>query len=74
MGAARLAVRIVGSIGRIDHSHLRTGKLGLIVVDYVQLMSGSDGPRLQVDPSSYASISIRSRRNPVSRWSATEKL
>ena len=90
MGAAQLAVRIVGSIGRIDQSHLRTGKLtdeewprlteaieklrtislhidetaglktselranarrlarqcgqlGLIVVDYLQLMSGSDG-------------------------------
>ena len=88
MGAAQLAVRIVGSIGRIDQSHLRTGKLtdeewprlteaieklrnislhidesagltsselranarrlarqcgqlGLIVVDYLQLMSGS---------------------------------
>ena len=89
MGAAQLAVRIVGSIGRIDQSHLRTGKLtdeewprlteaieklrnislhidesagltsselranarrlarqcgqlGLIVVDYLQLMSGSN--------------------------------
>ena len=88
MGAAQLAVRIVGSIGRIDQGHLRTGKLsdeewprlteaieklrtislhidesagltsselranarrlsrqcgklGLIVVDYLQLMSGS---------------------------------
>ncbi len=88
MGAAQLAVRIVGSIGRIDQSHLRTGrltdeewprlieaieklrtislhidetagltsselranarrlsrqcgKLGLIVVDYLQLMSGA---------------------------------
>ena len=88
MGAAQLAVRIVGSIGRIDQTHLRTGKLsdeewprlteaieklrhvslhidetpglttselranarrlarqcgklGLIVVDYLQLMSGS---------------------------------
>src|SRR5512133_2424063 len=27
MGAAQLAVRIVGSIGRINQSHLRTGKL-----------------------------------------------
>jgi replicative DNA helicase len=27
MGAAQLAVRIVGSIGRIDQGHLRTGKL-----------------------------------------------
>jgi len=90
MGASQLAVRIVGSIGRIDQGHLRTGKLtdqewprlteaieklrnislhidetagltsselranarrlarqcgklGLIVVDYLQLMSGSDG-------------------------------
>jgi len=90
MGAAQLAVRIVGSIGRIDQSRLRTGKLtdeewprlteaieklrnislhidetpgltvselranarrlarqcgklGLIVVDYLQLMSGSSG-------------------------------
>jgi replicative DNA helicase len=91
MGAAQLAVRIVGSIGRIDQSHLRTGKLsdeewprlteaieklrnislhidetpgltvsqlrtnarrlarqcggklGLIVVDYLQLMSVSSG-------------------------------
>jgi len=90
MGAAQLAVRIVGSIGRIDQSHLRTGRLsdeewprlteaieklrnislhidesagltsgelranarrlarqcgqlGLIVVDYLQLMSGSSG-------------------------------
>jgi replicative DNA helicase len=90
MGASQLAVRIVGSIGRIDQSHLRTGKLtdeewprlteaierlrnislhidetagltaselrasarrlsrncgklGLIVVDYLQLMSGSSG-------------------------------
>ena len=88
MGAAQLAVRIVGSIGRIEQSHLRTGKLtddewprlteaieklrnvslhidetagltpselranarrlarqcgklGMIVVDYLQLMSGS---------------------------------
>ncbi len=88
MGASQLAVRIVGSIGRIDQSHLRTGrltdeewprlteaierlrnvslhidetpgltpvelranarrlarqcgKLGLIVVDYLQLMTGS---------------------------------
>jgi replicative DNA helicase len=88
MGAAQLAIRIVGSIGRIDQGHLRTGKLsddewprlteaieklrsislhidetpgltpselranarrlarqcgklGLIVVDYLQLMSGS---------------------------------
>ncbi|MEY4654552.1 MAG: replicative helicase [Pseudomonadota bacterium] len=91
MGAAQLAVRIVGSIGRIDQGHLRTGKLtdeewprlteaieklrtislhidetpgltvsqlrtnarrlarqcggklGLIVVDYLQLMSVSSG-------------------------------
>lgn len=91
MGASQLAVRIVGSIGRIDQSHLRTGKLsddewprlteaieklrnislhidetpgltvsqlrtnarrlarqcggklGLIVVDYLQLMSVSSG-------------------------------
>jgi replicative DNA helicase len=90
MGAAQLAVRIVGSIGRINQSHLRTGQLtdeewprlteaieklrnislhidesagltstelranarrlarqcgqlGLIVVDYLQLMSGSGG-------------------------------
>jgi replicative DNA helicase len=89
MGASQLAVRIVGSIGRIDQSHLRTGKLtdeewprltdaierlrnvslhidetpaltpsglranarrlarqcgklGLIVVDYLQLMSGTN--------------------------------
>ncbi|MEY3077529.1 MAG: Replicative helicase, partial [Pseudomonadota bacterium] len=88
MGAAQLAVRVVGSIGRIDQGHLRTGKLtdeewprltdaierlrtvslhidetagltsselranarrlarkcgklGLIVVDYLQLMTGS---------------------------------
>ena len=88
MGAAQLAVRIVGSIGRIDQGHLRTGRLsdeewprlseaieklrtislhidesaglssselranarrlarqcgqlGLIVVDYLQLMSGT---------------------------------
>ena len=92
MGAAQLAVRIVGSIGRIDQGRLRTGqlkddewprfseaidqlkdiplhidessgltpselranarrlarregKLGLIVVDYLQLMSGSSGAR-----------------------------
>jgi len=90
MGASQLAVRIVGSIGRVDQGHLRTGKLtdeewprlteaierlrtvslhidetpgltpselransrrlarqcgklGLIVVDYLQLMSGSGG-------------------------------
>jgi len=90
MGAAQLAVRVVGSIGKIDQTHLRTGKLtpdewprltetierlrnvslhidetpgltpselranarrlarqcgqlGLIVVDYLQLMSGSAG-------------------------------
>lgn len=90
MGAAQLAVRIVGSIGKINQSRLRTGKLndedwprlteaiekmrtvsmhidetpgmtsselranarrlarqcgklGLIVVDYLQLMSGSGG-------------------------------
>ncbi|MES2942597.1 MAG: replicative DNA helicase [Pseudomonadota bacterium] len=90
MGAAQLAVRIVGSIGRIDQTHLRTGsltdeewprlteaieklrtvslhidetpgltvselranarrlakqcgKLGLIVIDYLQLMSVSSG-------------------------------
>jgi replicative DNA helicase len=88
MGASQLALRMVGSLGRIDQSHLRTGrlnddewgrlsesvdrlknasvfidetpalnpaelrararrqarqcgKLGLIVVDYIQLMSGS---------------------------------
>ena len=88
MGASQLAIRIVGSIGRIDQNHLRTGKLtddewprlteaieklrtvslhidespgltpselranarrlarqcgklGLIVVDYLQLMAGS---------------------------------
>ena len=90
MGASQLAVRVVGSIGRIDQGHLRTGKLsdeewprlteaieklrtvslhidetpgltpselranarrlarqcgklGLIVVDYLQRMSGSGG-------------------------------
>lgn len=90
MGASQLALRMVGSIGRIDQQHLRTGaltndewarlteavdklskshiyidetpalnpaelrararrqartsgKLGLIVVDYLQLMSGSSG-------------------------------
>ncbi|MEJ2803250.1 replicative DNA helicase [Comamonadaceae bacterium PP-2] len=90
MGASQLAIRIVGSIGRVDQGHLRTGKLtddewprlteaieklravslhidetpgltpselranarrlarqcgklGLIVVDYLQLMSGSSG-------------------------------
>ncbi len=90
MGASQLALRLVGSLGRIDQSHLRTGKLaddewgrlseaieklgkvnmfidesaalspsevrararrqarqcgqlGLIVVDYLQLMSGSGG-------------------------------
>jgi replicative DNA helicase len=90
MGAAQLALRLVGSLGRIDQGHLRTGKLaddewgrlseaveklgkvsmyidesaalspsevrararrqarqcgqlGLIVVDYLQLMSGSGG-------------------------------
>ena len=90
MGASQLAVRVVGSIGRINQGHLRTGKLtddewprlteaieklrtvslhidetpgltpselranarrlarqcgklGLIVVDYLQLMSGSSG-------------------------------
>ncbi len=90
MGAAQLALRLVGSLGRIDQQHLRTGslkddewgrlseaverlgtvsmfidespglspvevrararrqarqcgQLGLIVVDYLQLMSGSGG-------------------------------
>ena len=90
MGAAQLALRLVGSLGRIDQQHLRTGKLGddewgrlseaverlgtvsmfidespgltpsevrararrqarqcgqlgLIIVDYLQLMSGSGG-------------------------------
>jgi replicative DNA helicase len=90
MGASQLALRMVGSLGRIDQTHLRTGrlsddewgrlseavdrlknasvfidetaalnpaelrararrqarmcgKLGLIVVDYLQLMSGSSG-------------------------------
>ncbi|MFY8018571.1 MAG: replicative DNA helicase, partial [Inhella sp.] len=90
MGAAQLALRMVGSIGRIDQSHLRTGrladdewgrlteavdrmsqaslfidespgltvaevrararrqarecgKLGLIIIDYLQLMSGDGG-------------------------------
>jgi replicative DNA helicase len=90
MGAAQLALRMVGSIGRIDQQHLRTGalrddewgrlsdavetlrnvtifidetpgltpaevrararrqarqcgKLGLIVIDYLQLMSGGGG-------------------------------
>jgi replicative DNA helicase len=28
MGAAQLALRLVGSLGRIDQTHLRTGKLG----------------------------------------------
>jgi replicative DNA helicase len=91
MGAAQLALRLVGSLGRIDQQHLRTGKLaddewgawprpsrssanvqmyidetpaltvartaracaahgaqfggtlGLIVIDYLQLMSGNGG-------------------------------
>ena len=91
MGASQLALRLVGSLGRIDQTHLRTGKLGddewgrlaeavdklkqaqifidetpgltsaelrararrmarqfggtlgLIVIDYLQLMSGSSG-------------------------------
>ena len=90
MGAAQLALRMVGSIGRIDQSHLRTGRLaddewgrlseavdklgkahifidespglspsevrararrqarisgqlGLIIIDYLQLMSGNGG-------------------------------
>ena len=90
MGASQLALRVVGSLGRIDQSHLRTGnlrddewsrlsesveklrnasifidetpglspselrararrqarqcgQLGLIIVDYLQLMSGSGG-------------------------------
>jgi replicative DNA helicase len=90
MGASQLALRMVGSLGRIDQQHLRTGalrddewgrlseaveklgkvslfidesgslsptelrararrqarqcgQLGLIVVDYLQLMSGSEG-------------------------------
>ena len=90
MGASQLALRLVGSLGRIDQQHLRTGKLnndewtrlaeavdrlkqapiyidetpalniaalrararrmarqfgtlGLIVIDYLQLMSGSGG-------------------------------
>jgi replicative DNA helicase len=90
MGASQLALRLVGSLGRIDQQHLRTGalrddewtrlteavdrlskaavfidetpalnpaelrararrqarqcgRLGLIVVDYLQLMSGSSG-------------------------------
>ena len=90
MGATQLALRLVGSIGRIDQTHLRTGRLtddewgrlaeavdnlkqaklfidetpgltaaelrararrmarqfgqlGLIVIDYLQLMSGSGG-------------------------------
>ena len=90
MGAAQLALRMVGSLGRIDQQHLRTGalrddewgrlteavdklskasvfidetpalspsevrararrqarqcgRLGLIVIDYLQLMSGSGG-------------------------------
>jgi len=90
MGAAQLALRVVGSLGRIDQSHLRTGnlrddewsrlsesveklrnasifidetpglspgelrararrqarqcgQLGLIIIDYLQLMSGSGG-------------------------------
>jgi replicative DNA helicase len=90
MGASQLALRMVGSLGRIDQNHLRTGalrddewgrlseaveklgkvslfidesgsltptelrararrqarqcgQLGLIVVDYLQLMTGSDG-------------------------------
>jgi replicative DNA helicase len=90
MGAAQLALRVVGSLGRIDQNHLRTGnlrddewsrlseaveklrnasifidetpgltpgelrararrqarqcgQLGLIIIDYLQLMSGSAG-------------------------------
>src|SRR5574343_1695993 len=35
MGAAQLAVRVVGSIGRVDQGHLRTGKL-----------TDEEGPRL----------------------------
>jgi replicative DNA helicase len=90
MGAAQLALRLVGSLGRVDQQHLRTGslrddewgrlsdaveqlrhvsvfidetpalsptevrararrqarqcgKLGLIIIDYLQLMSGNSG-------------------------------
>ena len=115
MGASQLALRMVGSLGRIDQQHLRTGalrddewgrlseavdklgkvtmyidespalnpselrararrqarqcgKLGLIIVDYLQLMSGSSstvlsaraaGLKALVAMSSLAAISLR---------------
>jgi replicative DNA helicase len=104
MGASQIALRLVGSLGRIDQTHLRTGalkndewtrlteaveklagasmfidetpalnaaelrarsrrqarqcgKLGLIVVDYLQLMSGGSGSEEN------RAASKRSRRN-----------
>jgi replicative DNA helicase len=104
MGASQLALRVVGSLGRIDQQHLRTGalsndewgrlseavdklrnasifidetpaltpaelrararrqarqcgKLGLIIIDYLQLMSGSNSAAGENRPTEISEIS-----------------
>jgi replicative DNA helicase len=113
MGAAQLALRVVGSLGRIDQSHLRTGnlrddewsrlsesveklrnasifidetpglspgelrararrqarqcgQLGLIIIDYLQLMSGSGGGSEETAPPCWVRSRAASRPWPRS--------
>ena len=114
MGATQLAMRMIGSVGRLDQHALRTGQLsdeemdkfgmavsrlvggavvyrrnpglsglelrsrarrlarkmggqlGLIVIDYLQLMSGSSDRRDQNRASGWARFPARSRRWPKS--------
>lgn len=53
MGASQLAVRIVGSIGRIDQGHLRTGKL-----------SDDEWPRLTEAIESLRNVSLHIDETP----------
>lgn len=111
MGAAQLALRMVGSIGRVDQGHLRTGQLsddewgrlseavdklskasifidespglspsevrararrqarisgqlGLIVIDYLQLMSGNGGGSEENRATVLGEVSAASRHWP----------
>ncbi len=66
MGAAQLAVRIVGSIGRIDQGHLRTGKLS--DEEWSRLIEGIGklrGVPLHIDES--AGLSVNELRSNARR-------